>query len=66
MFRCMKLDIFNELLAKELTRKEFLIHLGILLLAVTGIAGLLKTLSDPNLVNKKIKTEKFGNGTYGA
>lgn len=48
----MKLPVCNELLSKEMTRKEFLLHLGILALAVTGISGLLKTLSDPRLTVK--------------
>ncbi len=65
----MKIPAFDRLLSKEMTRKEFLLHLGLLLFAITGISGLLKTLSDPRLVNnsKKIKAQNgFGSGPYGA
>ena len=62
----MHIDLFGELLAKQMTRKEFLVHLGILLLALTGISGVLKTLSDPHVVNKHIRPNTgFGAGRYG-
>lgn len=49
-----------------MTRREFLLHLGFLILAITGITGLLKTVSNPNLLtaNKKVSTG-FGAGPYG-
>ena len=57
---------FKGLLEKELTRSEFLLHLSILFLAITGISGLLKTLSDPHLLSKHKKTSSgFGAGPYG-
>ncbi len=57
---------FKKLLEKKLTRKEFLLHLGLLLFAITGISGLLKTLSDPHLVTRNTKAKNgFGSGSYG-
>jgi len=60
----MKIAIFDELLSKEMTRKEFLLHIGLLLFVLTGISGLLKTLSDPYLTSKKAQ-KGFGSGPYG-
>jgi len=59
--------MFTSLLSKEVTRKEFLLHLSVLLLAVTGISSLIKTLSDPHLVDRKLTRHKsgFGSGPYG-
>jgi len=63
----MRFDSFTQLLSKQLTRKEFLLHLGLLLLALTGISALLNTLSNPDLTDKHHKTaRRFGNGPYGA
>jgi len=63
----MQIVTFNKLLAKEMTRKEFILHIGLLLFVVTGISGLLKTLSDPHLVDRKLPRHKigFGSGPYG-
>lgn len=36
---------FAELLEKEMDRKDFLVHLGIILLALTGVPALLKSLA---------------------
>ncbi len=38
----MNATLFTELLEKEMTRKEFLLHVGLLFLAITGITGLIK------------------------
>jgi len=63
----MKTEIFAELLTKEMTRKEFLFHVGLLFLAITGITGLIKTLSDPNVGRNHAKPNAgFGAGPYGA
>lgn len=61
----MKLAIFDELLTKEMTRKEFLLHVGLLLLMITGITGLLKTLSNPHLIAQNSTKKHFGSGAYG-
>jgi hypothetical protein len=58
--------LFQDLLSKNMTRKEFLLHLGILLLTITGITGLLRTVSNPNLLSKhKQVPAGFGSGSYG-
>ncbi len=67
----MKIFSFDELLTKQMTRREFLLHLGLLMLAITGISSLMSTISDPNLVNNNKKQSKlvrggFGSGPYGA
>lgn len=62
----MNVRIFSELFSKEMTRKEFLLHMGVLFLAITGVSGLLKTLSDPHIVTKHIRPNTgFGTGRYG-
>jgi hypothetical protein len=58
-------SIFHELLAKEMTRKEFIFHVGLLFLTLTGITGLLKTLANPHIAHKQPITG-FGRGTYGS
>jgi hypothetical protein len=58
---------FDKLLSKKMTRKEFLLHLGLLIFAITGISGILKTLGDPHglgLPRGKALRE-FGSGPYG-
>lgn len=62
----MRLAIFQELLSKKMTRKEFLLHLGLLFIMVTGISALIATISDPHLLLKsKIAKKGFGSGPYG-
>lgn len=56
----------SQLLSQELTRKQFLLYLGLLLLTVTGVTGLAKTLSDPKLIHKQSAANRgFGSGPYG-
>ena len=67
----MRMKLFDELLSKEMTRKEFLFHISLLLFVLTGISGLLKTLSDPHLTKKNKRSSHallkkgFGKGSYG-
>lgn len=62
----MILPTFTTVLAKEMNRREFLIHIGLLLLVLTGISGLLRTLSNPNLLSThKQVSSGFGSGAYG-
>lgn len=57
---------FAALLEKPFTRKQFLLHLGMLALVLSGAAGLLKTLSNPQLASSGSKTKTgFGAGPYG-
>lgn len=59
----MSIQPLNELLVKEVNRKEFLLYFGVVLLAVTGISGILKNVS--GVVNGKAE-KGFGGGPYGA
>ena len=52
----------NELLKKEVDRKEFLLYAGLILLAITGVSGALKNIS---LITKEPKQKGFGSGPYG-
>jgi len=61
----MSTNQFTQLLTKEMTRKEFLVHMGLLLFVLTGISGLLKTLSNPHITKNKNITSGFGSGPYG-
>lgn len=58
----MDFNALNVLLKKEVDKKEFLRYVGLLLLALTGIAGIGRTIT--NLTNKKIE-KGFGSGKYG-
>ena len=52
----------NQLLEKEVDRKEFLLYAGLILLAVTGISGVLKNISS---VTQGKQHNGFGAGPYG-
>ncbi len=52
----------NELLNKEVDRKEFLIYTGLILLTITGIPGVMKNVL--NVINGK-QQKDFGSGPYG-
>lgn len=54
----MKVSLFDELLSKEMTRKEFLIHIGLLLMAISGLSGIIRTITDPHI------SSGFGGGPY--
>lgn len=63
----MKFALFDELLVKKMTRRQFLVHIGLLVIAVSGIGGILKVLSDPHLSRHhyKVQANGFGAGPYG-
>lgn len=58
----MQLEPLTNLMQKEMTRKEFLLYAGILLLTITGISGIWKNVS--GIVNGTPK-KGFGSGPYG-
>lgn len=58
----MKNDL-NNLLAKEMDRTDFLKHVGIALLALSGAGAILKALT--GVGNQHTVTSGFGSGTYG-
>lgn len=62
----MNSQFFGGIFSKEMTRKEFLTHAGLMILVITGVAGVLKTLSEPDVLNFRTKASKgFGAGPYG-
>lgn len=56
------IEILDELLEKEMDRKEFLRHAGAAALALVGIAGLLKSFND---MTHKSVSSGYGSGAYG-
>jgi len=54
--------LFKELLSKEMDRREFLTHIGALILAVIGISTLLRTLANPHPFKK---ISGYGSSNYG-
>ena len=59
----MNLTFFDELLHKEMDRREFLLSLGLFVLALTGITGLLRRLRDA--APGRPVAQGFGAGVYG-
>ena len=60
------MDSLQHLLEREMDRKEFLLYLGLLLLTLSGVAGVWKTLSHPDLLGvKATKIPSYGIGPYG-
>lgn len=59
-------DKMDTILAKEVTRKEFLQHLGFGMLAVIGFSGLIKTLLETNTTKVSHgRSFSYGGNTYG-
>ena len=52
----------QKLMAKEIDRKQFLLHAGAVVLALTGVSGLVKTLTEPST---RSSTGGYGSSTYG-
>ncbi len=62
----MKLTPLEKLLEKEVERKEFLVYIGLFLLALTGIPGFFKSISETTRTNTNSSNPKsFGFGSYG-
>ena len=59
----------QKILTKEMTRKEFLTYLGMLMLTIFGISSLLKNISSlsptKSKVTKNVVKSSFGSGVYG-
>lgn len=52
----------KRLLATEMSRKQFLLHIGGVALTITGAAGLMKALTS---LNTPQRTEGYGSTAYG-
>ncbi len=61
----------KQLLDKKMSRKDFLLHLGAFAISLTGVAAIMKNLTNPHFVSRQSKGGKveprrgFGGGTYG-
>lgn len=57
----------HELLSTNMNRREFLVHVGGVLLAVVGVSGLVRKITDPFSSSKKsqAKLGSYGGSTYG-
>lgn len=60
----MKQKNLQKLLNKEMSRKEFLAHVGAGALIVTGFSGLFKSLLDYRPHNQRV-TFGYGSSSYG-
>ena len=58
-------NLFADLLNERMTRRAFLVHLGLMIVVVSGITSLLHTLADPQLSKKQSRGPGFGRGPYG-
>lgn len=52
----------NQLMEKEMDRRDFLKHVGIGFIALTGVAAIVKTL---NTMGGTKETVGYGGGSYG-
>ncbi len=52
----------NNFLQKEVTRKEFLLLIGLFIITITGISGIIKSL---NSISQTKTEQGFGSGPYG-
>lgn len=55
---------FNKLLETEMSRKEFLQHMGAGFLVIVGVSGLIKSFTQTDLLNQP-KTSNYGTSLYG-
>lgn len=59
---------FDNLLKKKMSRKDFFIYLGLIVLGITGISSFMNNLSHINAPKKSGKSSveiEFGAGPYG-
>lgn len=64
----MNIQPLQKVLEAEVDRKEFLLYLGASILAVTGFAGITKTLLEKNQFKQPKGRERaggYGNSPYG-
>lgn len=66
----MDLEPLNKLLDKKMDRKEFLTHIGAVVVAVSGAAAIIKNLTEPRGRHRKTtkkagKSSGYGQSPYG-
>lgn len=54
---------FNDLMQKQMDRRDFLKHVGIAFVALTGLSALIKTLN--MVAGPKTQTMGYGANVYG-
>lgn len=60
-----KIKPLEHLLTREMNRREFLIYIGVIVLAVSGISRIYSTLISSHTVAQTKTSSGFGSGTYG-
>ena len=58
-------DQISSLLEKDMDRRDFLKHVGIGFAALTGLAGLLKTLNSLGGAKEPARLGSYGASAYG-
>lgn len=68
----MDFEPLNKLLNKKMNRKEFLLHVGAAVVAMSGIAAIIKNITEPHSKSKKSqprdkqkRTVGYGQSSYG-
>lgn len=57
---------FGLLFKKEMSRKQFLLYMGVTLLTITGIPSILKMITHPvSNTHQSLSPQGFGAGVYG-
>jgi hypothetical protein len=54
----------QSILEKRMNRQQFLVHIGLIFLSITGIYGVVNRVSRLSPTKTKVKAS-FGNGPYG-
>lgn len=63
----MNLANLQTILKQKMTRKEFLVTLGVLVIALIGISGLIEKITKTQPLAQASKPKRdFGSGAYGA
>lgn len=61
----MQSKIVTSILEKEMDRKEFLQHIGLAFLALTGVSGLMRTFGQQQLMQPGKIQNGYGSMPYG-
>lgn len=59
-------ELSQSLLNRQMTRKEFLMHIMLVFIALFGISNIVNILKDPASITRRKATTGFGSGPYGA
>jgi hypothetical protein len=58
-------DQLQTLLSKEMSRKEFLQHIGAALLMLFGVSGLINSLTQKTTQTSRVQSMGYGSSAYG-